>query len=76
MAFSEIQHATLGPLIKGPHLLARTCLDHRKSTTVLGGNSYLSWFYDRVTIKHQHTQEPAEGYKLINRGPIRKFLPK
>ena len=45
--------------------------------TILGGNSYLSWFYDRGTIKDQaHTGTSKGLSQVINRGPIRKFQPK
>ena len=45
--------------------------------TILGGNSYLSWFYDRVAIKHRaHTGTSKGLSQAINRGPIRKFLHK
>ena len=45
--------------------------------TILGGNSYLSWFYDRGAIKDAaHTGTSKELSQAINRGPIRKFLPK
>ena len=45
--------------------------------TILGGNSYLSWFYDRGTIKDPaHTGTSKGLSQAINRGPIRKFLPK
>ena len=42
--------------------------------TILGGNSYLSWFYDRGAIKDPGTSKGLS--QAINRGPIRKFLPK
>ena len=60
--------------------------DHRTSTlargsvkvglytpTILAENSYLSWFYDSGAIK-----DPAHTglSQAMNRGPIRKFLPK
>ena len=65
-------------------------VDHRKSMlakgytptrlytpTILGGNSYLSWFYDRGAIKDPaHTGTSKGLSQAINRGPIRKFLPK
>ena len=35
------------------------------TSTILGGNSYLGWFYDRGAIKTQHTQEPAKGYPRL-----------
>ena len=45
--------------------------------TILGGNSYISWFYDRRAIKDPvHTGTSKELSQAINRGPIRKFLPK
>ena len=45
--------------------------------TILGGNSYLSWFYDRGAIKDpEHTATSKGLSQAINRGPIRKFLPK
>ena len=45
--------------------------------TILGGNSYLSWFYDRVAIKDRaHTGTSKGLSQAINGGPIRKFLPK
>ena len=45
--------------------------------TILGGNSYLSWFYDRGAIKDlAHTGTSKGLSQAINRGPIRKFLPK
>ena len=44
--------------------------------TILGGNSYLSWFYDRGAIKYPlHTGTSKGLSQAINRGPI-KFLPK
>ena len=43
--------------------------------TILGGNSYLSWFYDRGVIKDPaHTGTSKGLSQAINRGPIRKFL--
>ena len=43
---------------------------------ILGGNSHLSWFYDRGAIKDQaHTGTSKGLSQAINRGPIRKFLP-
>ena len=43
---------------------------------ILGGNSYLSWFYDRGAIKDPaHTGTSKGLSQTINRGPIRKFLP-
>ena len=45
--------------------------------TILRGNSYLSWFYDRGTIKDRaHTGTSKGLSQAINRGPIRKFQPK
>ena len=45
--------------------------------TFLGGNSYLSWLYDRGAIKDSaHTGTNTGLSQAINRGPIRKFLPK
>ena len=45
--------------------------------TILGGYSYLSWFYDRGPIKDRaHTGTSKGLSQAINRGPIRKFLPK
>ena len=45
--------------------------------TILGGNSYLSWFYDRGAIKDPAHTETSKGLsQAINRGPIRKFFPK
>ena len=42
----------------------------------LGGNSYLSWFYDRGAIKDlAHTGTSKGIAQAIKRGPIRKFLP-
>ena len=44
--------------------------------TILGGNSYLSWFYDRGAIKDPAHTGTSKGLShAINRGPIRKFLP-
>ena len=44
---------------------------------ILGGNSYLSWFYDRGAIKEQVHTGTCKGLSqaIKNRGPIRKFLP-
>ena len=43
--------------------------------TILGGNSYLSWFYDRGAIKDPaHTGTSKGIAQAIKRGPIRKFL--
>ena len=43
---------------------------------ILGGNSYLSWFYDRGAIKDPAHMGTSKGLShAINRGPIRKFLP-
>ena len=45
--------------------------------TILGGNSYLCWFYDREAIKDPaHTGTSKGLSQAIHRGPIRKFLPK
>ena len=45
--------------------------------TILGGNSYLSWFFDSGAIKDPaHTGTSKRLSLAINRGPIRKFLPK
>ena len=45
--------------------------------TILGGSSYQSWFYDRGAIKDPAHTEISKGLsQAINRGPIRKFLPK
>ena len=45
--------------------------------TILGGNSYLSWFYDRGAIKDlAHTGTSKGLSQAMNRGPVRKFLPK
>ena len=45
--------------------------------TILGGNSYLSWFYDRGAIKDPaHTGTSKRLSQAINRGPIRTFMPK
>ena len=49
------------------------------TSTILGGNSYLSWFYDRGggAIKDPaHTGINKGLSQAINRGPIRKFLTK
>ena len=47
------------------------------TSTILGGNSYLSWFYDRGAIKDPaHTGTTKGLSQAINRGPIRTFLPK
>ena len=44
--------------------------------TILGGNSHLSWFYDRGAIKDPtHTGTTKGLSQAINRGPIGKFLP-
>ena len=44
--------------------------------TILGGNSYLSWFYDRGAKKDPaHTGTSKGLSQAINRGPIRKFVP-
>ena len=45
--------------------------------TILGGNSYLSWFYDRGAIKDPAHIGTSKGLsQAINRRPIREFLPK
>ena len=45
--------------------------------TILSGNSYLSLFYDRGAIKDPAHTVTSEGIaQAVNRGPIRKFLPK
>ena len=45
--------------------------------TILGGNSYLSWFYDRRAIKDPAHKGTSKGLsQAINRGPIRNFLAK
>ena len=64
--------------------LPSSCLDHIQglkvglyTPTILVGNSYLSWFYDRGAIKDPtHTGTSKGISQAINRGPIRKFLPK
>ena len=44
--------------------------------TILGGNSYLSWFYDKGPIKDRAHTGTCKGLsQAINRGPIRKFQP-
>ena len=44
---------------------------------ILGGNSYLSWFYDRGAIKDRaHTGTSKGLSQVINSRPIRKFQPK
>ena len=49
---------------------------------ILGGNSYLSWDYDGGgggggAIKDPaHTGTSKGLFQAVNRGPIRKFLPK
>ena len=44
--------------------------------TILGGNSYLSWFYDRVTMKDPAHTGTSKGIPHdVNREPIRKYLP-
>ena len=44
--------------------------------TILGGNSYLSWFYDRGAIKGPPHTGTSEGLsQAINRRPIRNILP-
>ena len=45
--------------------------------TIVGGNSYLSWFYDRGAIEDRaHTGTSKGLSQAINRGPIRKLQPK
>ena len=45
--------------------------------TILGRNSYLSWFYDRGAIRDPvHTGTSKGLSQAMNKGPIRKFLPK
>ena len=45
--------------------------------TILGGNSHLSWFYDRGAIKDPaHTGTSKGIARAIKKGPIRIFLPK
>ena len=47
------------------------------TSTILDGNSYLTWFYDRGAIKDPvHTGTSKGLSQDINRGPIRKFPPK
>ena len=42
---------------------------------ILGGKSYLTWFYDRGAIKDPaHTGTSKGLSQAINRGPIRKCL--
>ena len=44
--------------------------------TILGGNSYLSWLYERGAIKDPaHTRTSKGLSQTIIRGPIRRFLP-
>ena len=43
---------------------------------ILGGNSYLSWYYDREAIKDPAHTGASSISQAINRGPIRIFLPK
>ena len=43
---------------------------------ILGGNSHLSWFYDKGFITDPaHTGTSKRVPQAINRGPIRKSLP-
>ena len=43
--------------------------------TIFGGNSYLSWFYDRGVIQDPaHTGTSKGLSQAMNREPIRKFL--
>ena len=45
--------------------------------TILGGNSYLSWFHARGAIKGPaHTRTSKGLSQAMNRGEIRKFMPK
>ena len=45
--------------------------------TILGGNSYLSWLYDRGPIKDRaHTGTSKGLSQVINSGQIITFLPK
>ena len=45
--------------------------------TILGGNSYLSWFCDRGAKKGSaHTGTSKGLSQVINRGPIKKVLAK
>ena len=47
------------------------------TTNILGENSYLSWFYGRAAIHDPaHTGTSKGLSQAINRGQIRKFLPK
>ena len=47
-----------------------------QTPAILGGNSYLNWFYDRGAIKGPPHTGTSEGLsQAINRGPIKKFLP-
>ena len=47
------------------------------TTTILGWNTYLSWFYDRGAVKDPAHTGTSKGLSLaINRGSVRKFLPK
>ena len=44
--------------------------------TISGGNSHLSWFYDKGLITDPaHTGTSKRVPQAINRGPIRKSLP-
>ena len=46
------------------------------TSTMIGGISYLSWFYDRRAIKDPaHTGTSKGLSQAINRGPIRKYPP-
>ena len=73
-----------GPGGQDPHLLGypKTSKRGEKSVglytpTILGGNFYLSWFYDRVAIKDPAHTGTSKGLpRAINRGPIRNSLPK
>ena len=44
--------------------------------TILSGNSYLSWFYDRSDKDPAHAGTSKGLPQAINRGPLRKYLPK
>ena len=45
--------------------------------TILGVNSYVSWFHDRGAILIPARTGRSKGLsQAIKRGPIRKFLPK
>ena len=60
----------------GPGIAKRDTRVGLYTPTILGGNSYLSWFYDREAIKDPaHTGTSKGPSQAINRGPIRKFRP-